>query len=201
MVTEVDIYRWLLEAVKIRSRVPSGDTIHVSEVVGCLRRAYYLRTRAFQLSPANALKLLGDGIHTAFQEVLRREGFETEFKVGIDLKDFRLVGHVDAYHPERAEVLELKTVNQIPERPYDTHLKQAQIYRALASVKHAYIIYISRADGKVRVFKVDGDRGVLGWAVGRAKALKEALTRGEPPKPEETRLCNHCEFTLVCSRR
>jgi len=198
-ITESKVYSWLFNAVRVKARVFSDLTIHVSEVVGCLRKSYYLRRRLISISPSSAVVLLGDSIHSALQEVLRREGYETEFEVGLNLRDFKLVGHADAYHPEREEILEFKTVGKIPDgKPYETHMKQAQIYAALTNAKHVYVIYIQRGDGEVKVYKVDHDKWVLKWAVERAKTLKKALDTNEPPKPERTYLCNHCEFKLTC---
>lgn len=198
MVTEVDVYRWLQSAVKLRSRVFDESTIHVSEVVDCLRKSYYMRTRTVQLSPSNMLKLLGEGAHRALQEVLKRSGFEVEFEVGLDLDGFRLVGHVDAIHVRNSVLIELKTVSKIPDAPYSHHVLQTQIYRALTGVRRSYIVYLSRSDGRVRVFRVENGRNVLKWAMERAKLLKSALANGRIPEPERGYLCNYCEFQLNC---
>ena len=200
MLSEHDVYRWLLEAVKLKTRASSNSVIHVSEVVGCLRRSYYYRKKFLSISPANTLKLLGDSLHNAFQEVLRREGYEIEYEVGIQLPQIRLVGHIDAYHPEKSVVLEFKTTNNIPEEPYETHLRQASIYKELVNAKHCYLIYISRNDGRVRVFKVNNSKGVIRWAVERAKQLYEALVSDNPPSGEQNNYCQWCEFRLNCRR-
>lgn len=197
-ISESGVYQWLLEAVKLRARVSSSSEVHVSEVVGCLRKSYYMRTRAVQLTPHNAIKLLGDSLHHALQEVLRRKGFEVEHEVAVDLKGFRLVGHIDAYHPDHELLLEFKTSSKTPEAPFETHLKQTQIYRRLISAKHSYIVYLSRSDGGIKVFKVDDDKGVLKWAIDRAKQLKESLITNNPPPKEKSQLCNYCEFQLTC---
>jgi len=200
-VSESSVYGWLFEAVKLRSRVYDDFTIHVSEVVGCLRKAYYLRRGLVSSPPSVAVALLGDSMHSAIQEVLRREGYLTEFEVGLDVEDFRLVGHIDAYHPERGVVLEFKTVGRIPENPYESHLMQAQIYSSLVKARYACIIYISRVDGKVKIFEAPHDRLALKWAVERAKMLKKALDTYEPPKREETPLCSNCGFKQICGVR
>lgn len=200
MVTEYEVYKWLMEAVKLKSRVSSDNEIHVSEVVGCLRKSYYYRRRLLTVSPSNALKLLGDTVHTSLQEVLRKRGFETEFEVGIQLPGFRLVGHVDAYHPDKEVVLEIKTVSSIPEQPYRTHEMQASIYKELTNARHAYIIYISRGDGNIKVFEVNDSKTAIRWAVERARQLHNSLARGEPPAPEANPLCQYCEFRQTCRR-
>jgi len=201
VVSESDVYKWLLEAVKEKSRIPLDSVIHVSEVVGCLRKAYYTRKNPLAIAPSNTVKLLGDTIHVALQEVLEREGYEIEFEVGLNLGGFRLSGHVDAYHPEKGVVLEFKTVSKLPEAPYESHMRQAQIYAAMTRARHAYVIYISRSDGGVKVFNVPFNKGILKWAVERAKALKQAIDNATPPPPERSPLCNYCDFKLECFRR
>ncbi|MCS7109161.1 MAG: Dna2/Cas4 domain-containing protein [Sulfolobales archaeon] len=131
---------------------------------------------------------------------MRRNGFETEFEVSIDLNNLKLLGHVDAYNPDISTLIEIKTSNKIPEAPYTEHLLQTQVYKVLTNSKQSYIIYISRSDGKVRVFKVEDGKGVLKWAIERAKKLKEALTIANIPNPERSHLCNYCEFQLNCWR-
>jgi len=198
VVSESDVYRWLLEAVKAKSRIPLDSVIHVSELTGCLRKAYYLRKTPQGVAPSNTVKLLGDMIHASLQEVLEREGYLIEFKVGLSLEGFRLEGHIDAYHPEKGIVLEFKTESKLPDAPYEPHLRQAQIYAVMTKAKYAYVIYISRSDGGVKVFEAPVDKNMLKWAVERAKALKYAVDNATPPPPERGLLCNYCDFRLMC---
>ncbi len=200
-ITSIDIHRWLLEAVKLRTRVDIDSTVvHISEVTSCLRRAYYCRTRPLQLSPANALKLLGSEVHEALQEVLRRRGYEVEFQVAIVAGGVRLVGHADAYHPEKQHVLEFKTVSKIPQRPYDNHIKQLQAYVALTHSEIGYLVYISRNNGDIKVFEVKPSKYILRELIERARLLSTSLIRHEPPMPEQGPLCNYCEFRFLCFR-
>ena len=201
-VDSATVMKWILEAVKLRSRVDVDPTvIHVSEVVGCLRKAFYSRTRPLTVTPANALKILGGNIHESLQEVLRRYGYETEFRVAVSAGGVKLVGHCDAYHPEKQHVLEFKTVGKLPERPYPEHVRQAQAYLTLTNSKKAYIIYIGRSDGKVKVFEVKPDKQVLRELIQRARELSHSLITREPPPPEPTHLCNYCEYKLTCRRK
>jgi len=90
-VSESKIYSWLLEAVKLESRVYDDLTIHVSEVVGCLRKAFYMRCRLVSIPPSSAILLLGNTVHSALQEVLRREGYLTEFEVNLNVEASRMI--------------------------------------------------------------------------------------------------------------
>ena len=200
-VTAIGIHRWLLEAVKLRTRVDiDSRVIHVSEVASCLRRAYFYRTKSIQLSPSNALKLLGSEVHEALQEVLRRHGYEVEFQVAVDVGDVRLVGHCDAYHPEKQHVLEFKTASKIPQRPYGSHVKQLQAYVTLTHSRIGYLIYITRNNGDIKVFEVKPSKFVLRELIERARYLSACLINRDPPPPEKSPLCNYCEFRYSCFR-
>ncbi len=199
MISAYDVHRWLMEAVRYRSRVSLDPRIiHVSEVVSCLRRSYFLRTRPVHVNPANALRLIGDEVHRALQEVLRRYGYEVEFRVAIDTGNVKLVGHVDAYHPNKKHIIEFKTAAKIPESPYPNHLMQAQAYIAMTYSRTGFIAYIARDNGKVKVFKVSPNKQILRKLIFRARELSKALTKGEPPRPEKSALCNQCEFRYLC---
>lgn len=199
MISEAYIYRLILEAAKQRSRVSYDPaTIHVSEVVSCLRKTYYYRTRLTQISPIQALKILGNRLHEAVQEVLNGRGYIVEHEVKLRSGEVTLVGHIDAYSPDGDHIIELKTVSKIPDEPYSQHRRQAQIYLELSRVPKAYIVYISRLDGRVRVFRILRDKKILRWAFERARKLHSHLAERKAPDRERSILCSYCEFKSIC---
>ncbi|RLG56361.1 MAG: CRISPR-associated protein Cas4 [Candidatus Hydrothermarchaeota archaeon] len=196
-ITEYDIHEWLAEAVKARADIDSS-VIHVSEVVGCLRRAYYARRRFFTITPYEAIVLLGSQIHQAIESILQEHGFETEFEVAVNREGIRLLGHIDAYHPQENVVLEFKTVKAVPETPYKSHKLQAETYGAMVEADKVYIVYISRTDGKVKVFNVKWSPSTLDFLFDRAKLLSNCLSNNKTPPRERSHLCNYCPFKLNC---
>ncbi|MEM4613859.1 MAG: hypothetical protein QXJ56_07905, partial [Ignisphaera sp.] len=62
------------------------------------------------------------------------------------------------------------------------------------------VVYLSRKDGKVKIFRVDPDRRMLKWAVERAKILRASLLARQPPQREKSPLCSYCEFSLLQCR-
>ena len=132
------------------------------------------------------------------QEVLRRHGYEVEFQVAINVGDVRLVGHADAYHPEKQHVLEFKTASKIPQRPYGSHVKQLQAYVTLTHSRIGYLIYITRNNGDIKVFEVKPNKFVLRELIDRARYLSACLINRDPPPPEKSLLCNYCEFRYSC---
>ena len=115
MLTAETVYGWFREIIEKRRRLYSSDRIHVSEVSGCLRRAYYERTRPRPaLDPSNVVMLIGNGVHEKLQELLSRKGWLAEVEARYRVRDFWLVGHADLYHPDEQLVVELKTTNKAP---------------------------------------------------------------------------------------
>jgi CRISPR-associated protein Cas4 len=204
MVTEVDVNRWMLRALNSFSlRLLPRDEISVSEAASpCLRRAYYQRVRASIPTPVEFLKLVGEDIHKKLQDVLRSEGYRVEVGVSLSLGEFKLVGRVDAVRDGDGDehALEFKVVEEIPEKPYETHLLQLQAYLQMLGISTGFLIYIARADGRVRVFRVSRDRRALKRFIERARALHEALKSSVPPPPEKGPWCNHCSYRLSCCK-
>jgi CRISPR/Cas system-associated exonuclease Cas4 (RecB family) len=62
----------------------------------------------------------------------------------------------------------------------------------------AYIVYISRRDSRVKVFKVHRSDEAVKMAVSRAIKLYAHLLKNVPPKPERGGWCNSCPYALYC---
>jgi len=200
MVTEADVSRWLLKATE-SYRVALRDEIAVAEVASpCLRRSYFSRTRVAPPSPIEFLKTVGSEVHLKLAEVLRAEGCEVEVSVGLQLGGFKLCGRVDALCREKdgEVVIEFKTVSELPEQPYESHLLQVQAYLLMLKLERGYLVYLSRTTGRVRVFRVLRNGRALKQLVERAKQLHEALVRSSPPPPERGPWCRDCPFTVLC---
>ena len=201
MVTEVDVNRWILEALKdVNVKVFPRDVISVSEASSpCLRKAYFDRVKAPMPSPADFIRLVGEEAHTRLLQVLKNHGYEVESSFKLKIRDMTLVGRIDAYNDRH--VIEFKVVDEIPEKPYESHELQVQLYMLAVRTPTAYIVYISRRDGRVKVFKVRYRREDAKRAVERAYRLFLALKNNSPPPPEKSNYCNYCPYTLTCSTR
>ena len=105
-----------------------SEKIHVTEVTGCLRRAYFHRT--VNLPPdANYFTFMGTAIHDALLSFIAEE---TEVKVENDI----LIGYADAIIEINGEryVFELKTVRRLPSRPYPSHVEQVNAYMNILDI-------------------------------------------------------------------
>jgi len=200
MVSELDVNRWLLKASE-SFRVLSREEVTVTEVATpCLRRSYYSRVRTSPPSPAEFLKSLGNEAHLKLAEVLRAEGCEVEVSVALQLDGFKLRGRVDALCSEKdgEVVVEFKVTNELPEKPYEAHVLQVQAYLLMLRLERGYIVYLSRTNGRVRVFKVERNGRALKLLVERARQLYEALVKSSPPPPERGPWCRDCPYHIVC---
>ncbi len=118
------------------------------------------------------------------------------------LNGFELHGRADAvkYDDEgRAiEVIELKTSNGMKKAALESHVLQLQTYLQILNAKQGYIIYIDRASGRVKVFRVRPDKRALREVIQRAKQLHEALTSYRPPPPKRGPWCGLCPHKWSC---
>jgi CRISPR-associated protein Cas4 len=180
------------------------STIYVTEACSpCLRKAYFDRVKPPTPSPNEFVKLVGDEAHRRILEVLKDEGYQVEVPVKLQVKNITILGRVDAAKIDGDDhhVIEFKIVEDVPDKPYDTHLMQLNLYLLAMRVKRGYLVYISRKDGRVKVFKHSYERELAKEAIMRALTLSEALQRKEAPEPEKGPWCNTCPYALACRRR
>jgi len=205
MVTEVDVYRWIMDALKdVDVKVLPKDVISVTEASSpCLRKAYFDRVKAPMPSPIDFVKLVGEEAHSRILEVLRKRGYNVESSFSLKIRDMTLVGRVDAVKEEggNKHIVEFKVVDEVPVKPYESHEMQVQLYMLATRIPVAYIVYISRRDGRVRVYRVRYDKKMAREAVKRAYRLFLALRDNKPPPPERSPICNYCPYALSCSTR
>ncbi len=198
-ITRATVYDWIRQSLAANQRVYfTNDVIHVSEIAGCLRKAYYTRTTPLKPSEAALIIMsFGNGLHSQLQEYLTSKGWVSEVEVSWSFKYFRLVGHIDLYHPENDIVLELKTTSKIPEKPYPNHVMQLNSYLAMNKSRKGYLIYISR-NGEVEVFPHRFDKELWKTTIKRAFHYYFSLQKKHIPKPEPSPLCTYCPFKWKC---
>jgi len=175
---------------------PPSNVVYVTEITQCLRKSWYQRTLAEPPSDEKVvLMVMGDGAH-----FLLKESFP--LGAGEELKEkeyegVKIRGRVDRLLENT--IIEFKTVAKIPNRPYDSHVAQSQLYMWLFDKPKAYIIYVSRSNGKVKAFEVNRNEEEIEKLLKRVKMFSEALSKGCIPKPEESKLCSYCEYLNICA--
>ena len=192
-------YRLFMRMNEFSRLDPSDPKVWVTEAVQCLRLSYWLRHTPAPLRDASAiLAAIGNSVHRVLGEQLAKDGWEVEKRVELDLGSLKLVGKVDAWHPETKTVLEIKTSDRAPEKPHSHHVMQAVAYGYMTGAERVYIVYIGRRDGVVKVFRVRVDDHVFRRVVERAARLRRALVAGEEPPAERGPWCETCPFRSRC---
>lgn len=177
-------------------RVTPPDLVYVTDVTQCLLRSWYQRT--FGEPPSDekvVILVLGDDVHYILNESFPiGEGEKTAERM---YEGVRVRGRADRLLS--TSVVEFKTVNIIPKEPYDHHVAQVQLYLWLFDKQYAFIVYVSKKDGRVRAFKVERDENAIKALLERAAKLSKHLREGTKPEPEPGWLCKYCEYSAVCS--
>lgn len=207
MLDEAIVNRWLLRAaMKYGSKTLDTRVISVTEATfPCLRKAYLDRTRKKLPTPVEALKVLGTEVHTLLQDIMRDEGYDTEVQVSINLGEFELHGRADAVKygmgGKAEEVVEIKTTNGLHEAPLEPHKLQLRTYMQILQARAGYLIYVDRASGRIKVFRIRPDKKALRTVIERAKILHKALTKNEPPPKTTGPWCTICPHKRTCLKR
>ncbi len=207
VVDEHYINRLLARAAWRRRRYFPDDVISVTEVSHpCLRWAYWGRRASPRPTGYEALLHLGNAIHEMVEAELALDGWETEVRLGVNVDGVKVVGRADAAKPELNElgeivyraVLELKTVEALPERPHRHHVEQLQAYLAILGAPVGYLVYIDRRDGRTKVFRVRDDPRALDRLKQRAKQLHHHLVNNELPPARPGPWCRYCPYQYLC---
>ena len=203
MLSERQVYAAFRSLLLKHLRVPNRNSIHVSEVVGCLRKAW-LNRKYGDLKNLNHLSnskcvILGLGFasHFVLEQALRELGYVKEKPVTVEFPNgLKLIGTPDGFNSQ--VVLEIKTVNSIPSKPYEHHVLQLNTYLNMLNMDLGLIIYICKRNGRIKIFEVRRDTRKYLEIIERAKRLHYYISKDIPPDPEPSHLCNYSEWKLYC---
>lgn len=125
------------------------EGIHVSDIVSCLRKAYYHRT--VETSPTFPHESLYTFLGTMTHGMLEGSDHKvwTELPIRADMGGVEIVGQADAYYPAQKRLVDYKTTRYInpANLPYGNHVEQVQYYACILHdmglpVEQAFIQYI-----------------------------------------------------------
>ena len=180
--------------------------LHVTELVYCLRKAYFRRQMEKEGQHENkALKdrwYLYRGIvfDEAWTSLFPRNQVRVTYRIP---NGPSISGRID-FETEDT-VWELKTVSNdyaIRDGPKPAHVKQALFYAWVENMPKAKLVYVHL--GGVKIFELDTSRAgeVVDELVSRAKELYRALKEGRPPEPHnEPWECRYCPFRDLCEKQ
>jgi len=203
MLSEKEVYAAFRNLLLKHLRIVGKDTVHVGEVVQCLRKSWFNRKygdvrNLNHLSDSKCVILgLGLASHFVLEEALRELGYVVEKPVTVEFPNgLKLIGTPDGFNSQ--VVLEIKTVNSIPSKPYPHHVLQLNTYLNMLNMDLGLIIYICKRNGRIKIFEVRRDTRKYLEVLERAKRLYYHISKDIPPDPEPSHLCNYCEWRLHC---
>ena len=209
MISSELIYEAFRRFLVKKSKPRENHSIHVSEVVGCLRKAYYNRKYGDEqlnhLAPTKRVILsLGLSTHLILEEILEELGYKTESTYTLNLGSLKLVGTPDAINPQRNSILEIKTVNKLPEQPLEHHILQLNTYQGILKTIYnsrppiGHIIYIHKRDGQIKIYTHIFNEQLFNKIIEKARIYHEYITQNQEPPAEPNWLCNYCEWKWRC---
>lgn len=191
-------------------RIP---VIRVTELVGCLRRAWYQRTQPPPLERPSALWARLRGI--IFHEALARMGeglAEQRVAIFLERHGVRAVvtGRVDGYDPEMGILIDYKTLAAASadlHLPIAHHVEQLRLYAWLLGEagqpppEIGRLVYVTMSEVRAFDIEMPGEeerRRMTETVVRRVRQLLEAGADGPPGDPREEWECRRCSFRSAC---
>ena len=180
-----------------------SNTIHVTDLTGCIRKSYYIKKHGFPLNEKMAFWLLfGAVVHDMLTPIIAEYlNGEREVRTVYEYQGVEIQATADVLADD--VVVELKTCNKLPYNPYSSHIEQINAYMHIFDKPKGLIIYISRTQLGVRIFDYYGDWQLFQYTLDKAKVLKNALDNDIPPPSnlplaERKLYCKECPFKTLC---
>jgi CRISPR/Cas system-associated exonuclease Cas4 (RecB family) len=128
--------------------------------------------------------------------------------IHLDDEDIEVIGHIDAYDPERAEMTEFKSTRFVNWQkknkilPHRHHVEQLQSYFSIWTsvyrlpVKKLFIAYMDDQTPPER-FEIE-PHDVTARLEERAIQLHNSLLQDAAPAADPSSLCHYCPFEASC---
>ncbi len=173
----------------------------VSEVGRCLRFLYFTRVIGRLEDVGSKPEVIaGRNMHVEYQNDYAAidQNAKMEKEVMFVHENFIIMGKADIV--TREKVIEIKTVNNLPERPYAPHIRQINFYMKLCGREKGNLIYIERETKKQKTFSVDYDENLFLKDLRRFEKLAKCLETTTVPEKEITKMCEFCEYKELCEK-
>lgn len=175
----------------------NDDECSVTQTTTCLLKAFYDRKMRREFADRKKVILMwGTLLHRTIQKELVDEHFRIENETSMRFRDITLYGHSDAVND--ISIFELKGVSRLPYEPLHHHALQTNAYLFLEDKKQAYIAYVHKSSGTVKLFTLIPNTEIFEYTKLRALRLCTHLQRNVIPQPEPSWECRYCEYTDIC---
>ena len=178
-------------------------SLHVTELLYCLRKAYFRRkitdvekelTQRWYLYRGNVFDQL-------WTPLFNRNQVRVTYRVP---GGPNIVGRIDFIWEENGEpvIYELKTISNryaIKDGPKEEHVKQVKFYAYCENIQVAKLIYVSFEGVKIFTIDCSNAEEVVNEIDERARRLYFFLKSERlPPKTDKKWECKFCEFSDYC---
>ena len=173
---------------QIELQIDANDikTIHLDEVVRCLRRSYYDRVEPEEIDRTSFVDLVGG--------LLRSKGYGS--KTGeFEIDDLKLKGQTDMIIDE--VVFVLRSANTLPENPIARDLLYLNACMWIFDKTEGLIVYLT-GDGKETSFSLSRGKKMFEEVVRRARVLHDLLKEKKVPILEPSDECSTCQYYERC---
>jgi len=172
----------------IRTKIDLNDnkTIHLYEIVRCLRRSYFDRT-----APKEPETVVPSGLIGGLLRKMSYGSTQGEFVVD----DIKLKGQADMIVDNI--VIALQIVTQLPENPLPSDALYLNACLWIFNKNEGIIVYLT-GDGKEVSFYLNKDKKMFEESIRRARVLSNLLVEKKVPILEPSPECNTCQYYDEC---
>lgn len=173
---------------QVELQIDANDikTIHLDEVVRCLRRSYYDRVEPEEIDRTSFVDLVGG--------LLRSKGYGS--KTGeFEIDDLKLKGQTDMIIDE--VVFVLRSANTLPENPIARDLLYLNTCMWIFDKTEGLIVYLT-GDGKETSFSLSRGKKMFEEVVRRARVFHDLLKEKKVPILEPSDECSTCQYYERC---
>lgn len=153
---------------------------------------------------------IGNVVEDIVLRAFRKQGVLVDFNYGVEFPGLNLGGKIDAivFVNDKLRILEIKTISKNPDKPKDSHLKQAETYAAATGLDYS-VVYVPRTlhtfvGNKIKLdmksFHYQFDEAVLRPHLYTIAQSHYSIEKNVLPpfnKRYKTQ-CEYCQFANMC---
>lgn len=172
--------------VELQIDVNDIKTIHLDEVVRCLRRSYYDRVEPKEIERTGFTDLVGG--------LLRSKGYGS--KIGeFEIDELKLKGQTDMIVDD--VVFVFRSADKLPENPKAHDLLYLNACMWIFDKTEGILVYLT-GDKKEASFSLSRDKKMFEEIVRRVRVLNDLLKEKKVPILEPSDECNNCQYYEKC---
>ncbi len=170
----------------IKIDVQDVDTVHLHEVVRCLRRSYYDRVDPLEVRRSGFNELLGG--------LLQKYGYGSKPK-DFALEGIKLRGRADMIIDDA--IILFRSAKSLPENPMADDMLFLNACLWIYNKFDGVIVYIS-GDRQEASFSTTRDKAMFEEVVRRTRVLNDLLGQKKIPILEPSPACEECQYYERC---